>query len=406
MCDRQVRAAAVAVGVFLFQFGSLTSVVSAQPAPSPWPMRGRDAQHSGVGAAPGPAQTPGVLWQRSIGGGESSPVLAPNGDVLIGTDHGISRLSRSGGVVWDHSFAATTYAAPAIAADGTIYCSPLFNATSGLGLFALNPDGTTKWQYTNLHDSARTLASPVIGNDGTAYFAVANDGIYAFNPDGTRRWYVPTGRYYIGSPALSRDGSTLYVGDDSFRMSALDAFTGTSRWDFSTRTRSSPAVAPDGTIYLGTDNGSVLALNPDGTQKWQRFFGSSFNEFFMSPVIAPDGTIVIGSTESVLYAFNPDGSTRWSLNGHYSIGSPGLDPAGNIYLAEANFLSSFTIDGQLRWQLPAGESTVCQTVVGNDGRLYYTTGDTTGSKLVVVPEPSAIGFALLLGFLRIIRRRS
>ena len=34
------------------------------------------------------------------------------------------------------------------------------------------------------------------------------------------------------------------------------------------RVDSSPAVGPDGTVYIGTDDGRLLALWPDGTFRW------------------------------------------------------------------------------------------------------------------------------------------
>ena len=45
---------------------------------------------------------------------------------------------------------------------------------------------------------------------------------------------------------------------------------GTQKWSFTTGggVISSPAIGADGTIYVGSVDGQLYVLNPDGTQKW------------------------------------------------------------------------------------------------------------------------------------------
>ncbi|MGB3478299.1 MAG: Ig-like domain-containing protein, partial [bacterium] len=56
--------------------------------------------------------------------------------------------------------------------------------------------------------------------------------------------------------------------------------------------RSSPAIGTDGTIYIGSDDNALYAINPDGTTKWRYSTG---NYVFSSPAIGADGTIYVGS---------------------------------------------------------------------------------------------------------------
>src|SRR5215472_15308937 len=53
-------------------------------------------------------------------------------------------------------------------------------------------------------------------------------------------------------------------------------------------TESSPALAPDGTIYQGTFHGWLVAFTPEGKTKWKFKAGL---EIKSSPAIASDGTI-------------------------------------------------------------------------------------------------------------------
>src|SRR5438132_14205422 len=74
--------------------------------------------------------------------------------------------------------------------------------------------------------------------------------------------------------------------------------------------QSSPAVAPDGTIYHGTFDGRFLAIDPDGTIKWT--FDTS-TEIYSSPAVGADGTIYFGSRDRALYAVTPQGKLKWSF---------------------------------------------------------------------------------------------
>jgi len=72
---------------------------------------------------------------------------------------------------------------------------------------------------------------------------------------------------------------------------------------------SSPAIGTDGTVYIGSDDAKLYALNPDGTLKWTYTTGGSIG--YSSPAIGEDGTVYVGSQDTKLYAIRPDGS----LNG-------------------------------------------------------------------------------------------
>ena len=79
--------------------------------------------------------------------------------------------------------------------------------------------------------------------------------------------------------------------------------TGTQKWKFATggAVFSSPAVGANGTIYVGSDDHNVYALNPDGTQKWKFVTGGTVGS---SPAVGADGTIYIGSNDHNVYALH------------------------------------------------------------------------------------------------------
>jgi outer membrane protein assembly factor BamB len=77
-----------------------------------------------------------------------------------------------------------------------------------------------------------------------------------------------------------------------------------------------PAIAVDGTLYVmarifpfPNPRNGLYAINPDGTLKWHFPADISGN----SPAIGPDGTIYITEDFDNLYAVNPDGTLNSTL---------------------------------------------------------------------------------------------
>jgi len=69
-----------------------------------------------------------------------------------------------------------------------------------------------------------------------------------------------------------------------------------------------PAIGQDGTIYIGSGDDNLYAINPDGTKKWA--FTTEDN-IVSSPTIGDDGTIYIGSDDRSFLPINPDGTKKW-----------------------------------------------------------------------------------------------
>jgi outer membrane protein assembly factor BamB len=71
----------------------------------------------------------------------------------------------------------------------------------------------------------------------------------------------------------------------------------------------SPAIGADGTVYAGSHDNNLYALNADGTLKWSY---TTMEDVFFSPAIGADGTVYVGNVDLKLYALNPDGTLKWS----------------------------------------------------------------------------------------------
>src|SRR5690554_3046614 len=115
----------------------------------------------------------------------------------------------------------------------------------------------------------------------------------------------------VGSSfVLSPDGEYAYVGDARgalHRFSAVDG-SGAISIDLGTMIQSTPAVAVDGTIYVGTVDGTLFAMTPELEIRWQR---EVVGEISTSPALMPDGVIYVGTSDGFIYGFNADGSQKW-----------------------------------------------------------------------------------------------
>jgi len=182
-------------------------------------------------------------------------------------------------------------------------------------------------------------SSVAIGVDGTRYTGNENGWLYAFSPEDSRdtfKWRFGNGLDGMtATPALAGDGS-IYCGGEDQQIHKLSS-NGTRVWSYALRSwmASSPAIGPDGRIYCCDGSGYTYCLNSDGTLGWE--VGTDSTVFITSsPAVAADGTVYVGTEGGRLLAIK-DGSIAWSYevtsppprNGISS--SPVLGPDGNIY---------------------------------------------------------------------------
>jgi outer membrane protein assembly factor BamB len=242
----------------------------------------------------------------------SSPVIGSDGTIYFGDGaYYINALYPNGTLKWRYKTGLVVYSSPAIGNDGTVYCG-----SHDTYLYALYPDnGTLKWKY-KLEDWIRT--SPCIGDDGTIY--VASLKLHALYPNGTVKWITDVGG--STSPTIGQDG-TIYCGYRD--LYALNPENGSINWIFdlgSDRSIQSgtPCNSVDGTIIFGTHidpyyGGEIIAVNPDGTERWRKqICDEGWVDF--APIIGEDGTVYIGTSTKeftgpgecisigYLYAFN------------------------------------------------------------------------------------------------------
>jgi outer membrane protein assembly factor BamB len=268
-------------------------------------------------------KTGGLIW--------STPALAEDGTVYIGSyDNHMYAINSDGSLKWKFSAGGSISSSPAIRDSGVI----VFGTAKGFDkgdIIALYPNGTLYWRYqTNDY----VFSDPAIADDGTVYIGSLDGYLYAINPDGTLKWRFKTGDWVKSHPSIAEDGTVYFCSFDHY-LYALNP-DGSLKWKYSGSRggSSSAALGADGTIYVaGID--SLLAINPDGTNKWSCPLGSDIDH--SSPVIDADGIIYTGVSGGKIIAVNPDGTERWSkkIGNHGVYSSPCIGSNGEVYIGSS-----------------------------------------------------------------------
>ena len=251
--------------------------------------------------------------------------------------------------------------------------------TSGWGQFKAAGETTTMSHAWSVPDTCEVRAQAK--DTGNALSSWSDARTIRVRPKDTLRIWryqikegAPTSNY--SSPAIGPDG-TIYVGSQDNYLYAVNG-DGTLKWRFQTGgvVRSSPAIAADGTIYVGSYDNRLYAVNPDGTVKWSYMTGDNIPS---SPAIASDGTIIFGSSDYSIRALNPDSTLQWiyPISGDvYS--SPGIASDGTVYCGSYDdHLYALTSGGTLKWRFATRKDVQSSPAIASDGTVYVGSDDGT-----------------------------
>jgi len=180
-------------------------------------------------------------------------------------------------------------------------------------------------------------------------------------------------------PPVAKGANDWYMFHHDVRHTGRSPFIGPSKptvkWVFNTGgvICSSPVIDTNGTIYVGSDDQKLYAVNPNGTKKWAFNTGASITA---TAGIGSDGTVYIG-TMSDFEAINGNGKRKWVFKTGYSIESaPAIGRDGTIYLTSASAngsLHAIMPNGTQKWvsTMEGGEAFFSSSpAIGEDGTIY------------------------------------
>ena len=324
-----------------------------------------DAAHTGRSENRGPSKRPAPLWTYKTGARVfASPVAGHDGTVYVGSlDGQFVALHPDGSLKWRYSAGQKIY--PTALLAGT---SVIFGTHQG-ELVSLSLQGQPRWKLP-LQDVVD--ASATLGPHGRVY--VAANGVFAVDLLGRLQWHKPTAEHIRSAPAIHPMGLIL-IGTTEGSLIALRP-NGALAWETPVggAIEGAASIDDDGRIYVGTGRGEVLQLDSSGAILWRFPTGG---EVRATPAIARDGTIVVGSYDGHIYAIDTAGALRWKLRtGGRVRASARIDADGRIYVgSQDNFLYGIHPDGSKLWQYNVGQDVDSTVEIARDGTLYVGSDD-------------------------------
>lgn len=315
------------------------------------------------------AKTGQAKWNFTAGRlFNASPAVGKDGTIYVNSyDHNVYALDgKTGAKKWQFTTGDVLNTVPAVGSTGLVYVGSQDHT-----LYALDPaTGKPKWQLK----TGAAVSSPIVGPDNTVY--VGADGVYALDgTTGAKKWVFPT----ISDPepplALGPDG-TLYAATHGGTLFALDGATGARKWkaDFPDEIEAAPAVAGD-RVYVGADKLYALRAS-DGHPLWQ-YAGGSTSGGWSTPAVAPNGTLYVGNDDKTVYSLKAaTGSLNWAFKTNDPLVTfPRIGSDGALYLAAQGEQKVYALNartGQTLWQftqdpVPTPPRTAIPATIVNGG---------------------------------------
>jgi outer membrane protein assembly factor BamB len=368
---------------------------------APWPMRGFDTSHS----SQSPYGRSTRAWTYATGGEvRSSPAIAVDGTVIVGSDDGYvyAFFGVTGALRWVFPTAGPVRSSAAIGAGGVVYIG-----SDDAHVYALvgSTGAPYLWKYRT---GGAVSGSPALNANGTVYVGSEDGFLYVLDGiagallskralsgvvRGSSAAIDPIGLFYLGYSAVRPGDTNGIMVADVEQLSGLHLL-GYKSVQVDLPVLSSPAVAPYGLlstfpfIVIGSDDSNVYALVSRFRleELWVFETGGPVRS---SPAIHPDGTVFFGSGDSYVYAVDGEtGDLRWSFKTGGAVdGSPAVLQDGSVVVGSADsFVYAFNAStGSLRWKVKTSGPVVGSLAVAADGTVYVGSGSYVYALVPVPP---------------------
>jgi len=178
------------------------------------------------------------------------------------------------------------------------------------------------------------------------------------------KWTFATAGEVKSSPAVGADG-TIYVGSNDHNVYALDAATGNKIWNFPTNGEvySTPAVV-DGFVYVGSRDKNLYALDAStGNEIWRY---ETSNSVYSSPAVV-NGVVYINSYDTAYALDALTGNERWNFFAWGPVYSSSAVVNGRVYFGASNTVYALdAANGRKIWNYTTGNRVESSPAVANN----------------------------------------
>lgn len=374
LCDLRPESECIGSGGIFVGRNTFCDISSCPEAVAPargWSTFQHDAQRTGRSGATISAER-NRIWSLSTGGIRTGNALTIGPEGIIYYDGGKIAVDSDGNYLWTTaSFGDGPRTTVSVRQDGRFWAGSTVRS---------NVDGS--WTCGTDSSAERPNALDAAGNCYVANSFGGNVHVTKTAADCDFVWTYTGEQGPTSGLALGHDGG-VYVGGEFF-LAKIDPVNGGELWSIPTEaTSGAAAIGPNGTVYLHVAPNTLLAVNPDGNERWRlRLTGLRNVQTAPSPAIGVDGTVYVVSNtwpalKPTLVAVSNSGEELWRYTENISVGHAGLSPVidagGTILFAveSGDVVALSPEDGRELWRLDVSVNT--SPAIGENGTIYVTT---------------------------------
>ena len=258
-------------------------------------------------------------------------------------------------------------------------------------LTCLSPSGAPVWAVDL--PGGISVAPGVEQSTGKIFVGALDGKVYAISAEGASLW----NQDLLSPPGggLLVSGSHVIVATYDGMVRALQTSNGAEAWSVQLPglISSSPTAAPDGTVYIGTQDSNLYAIK-NGTVQWTHPTGG---EIWSTPVVGPDGSVYVGSNDGWLYAATAIGGTKWVIEIKGQIWGQPMVADGAVYVGSTSkYLTRVdAISGTIAWETKLDGLSYSSPVMDAEGAIYI--GTTAGRLFGIDSEEGEVLWSYAVG---------
>lgn len=290
---------------------------------------------------------------------------------------------------------------PVFSPDGKTVYVITFSAKTCLYAFDVVTGGL-KWDYEPGVASKSYNMATVNPVTGDIYFGTETAGLfYCVNSEGKLKWsFSETGSMKSAAPAVSKDGSTVFIGDNAGNLFSLNAASGAKNWSVALGASVAGLLVNGDELVAGTVAGKVAFLKTADGSAIKELQFSCMTDVTGFAVAADKRTVYmpaktamcsfdLETREVLVQSFDVAGNNLWE---------PVVAPNGNVYVAGKDNVV-YCLDKDLTkvvWKYQHKDSkggvanalNYSRPCVDSENHLYITTGQAGNVSYIFNPDGS------------------